>query len=68
MVRDRCYLALIRQVIAPLDGEALRAQIVRNLARQQTPEFVGIRLARSRHDLDAAMPGFVSAYLRHVWS
>ena len=68
MVRDRCYLALICQVIAPLDGEALRAQIVGNLARQQTPEFVGIRLARSRHDLDAAMPGFVSAYLRHVWS
>ena len=68
MVRDHCYLALIRQVVAPLDGEALRAQIVRDLARQQAPEFVGIRLARSPRDLDAAMPGFVTAYLRHVWS
>ena len=68
VVRDRCYLALVRQIVAPLDGEALRAQIVRNLARQRTPEFVGIRLARSPSDLDAAMPGFVTAYLRRVWS
>lgn len=68
MVRDRCYLALVRQVVAPLDGEALRAQIVRNLAGQQSPEFVGIRLARSPRDLDAAMPGFITAYLRHIWS
>ncbi len=67
-VRDRCYLALVRQVIAPLDGEALRAQIMRNLAQQQAPEFVAIRLARSPRDLDAAMPGFITAYLRHIWS
>jgi 8-oxo-dGTP pyrophosphatase MutT (NUDIX family) len=68
MVRDRCYLALVRQVVAPLDAEALRAQIVRNLARQQAPEFVGIRLARSERDLDAALPAFIRAYLRHIWS
>ena len=68
MVQDRCHLALIRQVVAPLEGEALRAQILDNLARQQTPEFAGIRLVCSPRDLDAAMPGLVAAYLRHVWS
>jgi 8-oxo-dGTP pyrophosphatase MutT (NUDIX family) len=68
MVRDRSYLALVRQVVAPLDAEALRAQIVRNLSHQRAPEFVGIRLARSERDLDAAMPAFVRAYLRRIWS
>ncbi len=68
MVRDRCYLALVRQVVAPLDAESLRTQIVRNLAQQRTPEFVGIRLVRSERDLDATMPGFIRAYLGRIWS
>jgi 8-oxo-dGTP pyrophosphatase MutT (NUDIX family) len=68
MVRDRCYLALVRQVVAPLDAEALRARIVHILAGQQAPEFVGIRAVRSQRDLDPAMPGFITAYLRHIWS
>ena len=68
MVRDRSYLALVRQVVAPLDAEALRARIVRNLAHQQAPEFVGVRIVRSPCDFDPAMPGFITAYLRHHWS
>jgi len=68
MVRDRCYLALVRQVVAPLDADALRARIMHDLARQQAPEFVNIRMASSQSDLDPAMPGFITAYLRHVWS
>lgn len=69
MVSDRCYVALIRQVVAPLDGEALRAQIRGNLARQRAPEFAGVRLVRAPRDLEAAAtPGFVTAYLRHAWS
>lgn len=68
MVRDRCYLALVRQVVAPLDAEVLRQRIVQNLAQQRAPEFADIRLARSPRDLDAAMPAFMSAYLRHAWS
>ena len=68
MVRDRSYLALVRQVVAPLDAEALRARIERNLAHQQAPEFVGVRIVRSPCDFDPAMPGFITAYLRHHWS
>ena len=68
MVRDRCYVALIRQVVAPLDGEALRARIMGEFARQRSPEFAGVRLVRAPRDLNAAMPGFVTAYLRHAWS
>lgn len=68
MVRDRCYLGLIRQVVAPLDAETLRARIMCNLAHQRAPEFVGIRMARSPRDFAPAMPGFVTAYLRHIWS
>lgn len=68
MVRDRRYLGLIRQVLVPIDAEALRMRIVRNLASEPSPEFVGIRLLRSPRDLDGAMPAFVTAYLRQVWS
>lgn len=68
MVRDRCYVALIRRVVAPLEAEPLRARIMGELARQRSPEFVGIRLARSPRDLDDAMPGFLRAYLRQVLS
>jgi 8-oxo-dGTP pyrophosphatase MutT (NUDIX family) len=68
MVRDRCYLALVRQVVAPQDAEVLRARIVRHLAHEHAPEFVGIRIVRSARDLDPSMPGFVTAYLRRIWS
>lgn len=68
MVRDRCYLALIRQVVAPLDAVVLRARITDELARQRSPEFVGVRLVRSPRELADTMPGFVTAYLRHAWS
>ena len=68
MVRDRCYLGLVRQVVAPLDAEALCARILRNLARQGAPEFVGLRMVRSLRDFDPAMPAYVTAYLRRIWS
>lgn len=68
MVRDRRYLALVRQVVAPLDAEALCRRIERNLARQRAPEFVGLRTVRSPRDFDSAMPAYVTAYLRRIWS
>jgi 8-oxo-dGTP pyrophosphatase MutT (NUDIX family) len=56
-------LAMIRALQADLPGDALRAKIVANLARQSQPELSAIHLVRKRSDLTGAMPRFVTAYL-----
>ncbi len=56
-------LAMIRILDVDLAGEALRARIEANLARQQQPELSAIHLVRARRDLTAAMPRFVTAFL-----
>jgi 8-oxo-dGTP pyrophosphatase MutT (NUDIX family) len=56
-------IAMIRILDADLTGEALRAGIEANLARQQQPELSAIHLVRDVSDLSAAMPRFVTAFL-----
>lgn len=56
-------LAMIRVLQADLPGEALRAKIAANLAKQSHPEFSAIHLVRKRSDLTDAMPPFVTRYL-----
>jgi 8-oxo-dGTP pyrophosphatase MutT (NUDIX family) len=68
MVRDRCYLALVKVVEAAEDADALRARIMRHLAREDRPEFIDIRIVRSPADLEPAMPPFLSGFLTDFWS
>lgn len=68
MVRDGCYLAVLKLLAARETAEELRARIVRHLAREQRPEFVDIRIVRSPADLAPAMPSFVTAFLTDFWS
>ena len=56
-------IAMIRILDVDLTGEALRARIEANLARQRQPELSAIHLVRSRRDLTAAMPRFVAAFV-----
>ena len=56
-------LAMIRRLDVDMPGEALRAKIEANLARQTDPELSAIRLVRKRGDLTGAMPRFVTAWL-----
>jgi 8-oxo-dGTP pyrophosphatase MutT (NUDIX family) len=56
-------IAIIRILEAELPGEAMRARIKANLARQSEPELAAIHLVRSTADLTAAMPRFVTAFL-----
>ena len=44
-------LAMIRMLDVDLPGEALRAKIEANLARQSAPELSAIHLVRKRSDL-----------------
>jgi 8-oxo-dGTP pyrophosphatase MutT (NUDIX family) len=56
-------IALIQILDADGSGEALRARIEANLARQSQPEFAAIHLVRASSDLTPAMPRFVTAFI-----
>ena len=56
-------IAMIRILNVDLTGEAARARIEANLARQQQPELAAIHLVRGVSDLTAAMPRFVTAFI-----
>src|SRR5258708_1413573 len=56
-------IAMIRILDVDTSGEALRARIEANLARQRQPELSAIHLVRGVSDLTAAMPRFVTAFV-----
>ena len=56
-------IAMIRILNVDVAGEALRARIEANLARQHQPELAAIHLVRGTSDLTAAMPRFVTAFI-----
>jgi hypothetical protein len=60
-------IAQIKMFRAERDAESLRAEILRRLAAQRQPEFADIRIVRGPADFDAAMPDFVTAFLRYYW-
>lgn len=55
-------IAIIRILNVEGSGEALRARVEANLARQQQPELSAIHLVRGVDDLTADMPRYVSAF------
>jgi len=61
-------LAMIRILDVDLTGEALRARIEANLARQDQPELSAIHLVRATRDLTAAMPRFVTAFVEQQFA
>ena len=56
-------LAMIRILRVDMTGEALRERIEANLALQGQPELSAIHLVRDAHDLNSAMPRFVTAFI-----
>jgi hypothetical protein len=61
-------VAMIRILHVDSPGEALRARIEANLARQHQPELAAIHLVRKTSDLTAAMPRFVTAFIEAQFS
>jgi 8-oxo-dGTP pyrophosphatase MutT (NUDIX family) len=61
-------IAMIRILDVDMTGEALRARIEANLARQHQPELSAIHLVRATSDLTAAMPRFVTAFIEAQFS
>lgn len=66
-VFDGPRIAQIKILQARASAAELRGRVLAFLERQTAPELSGIRMVRSPADLDPAMPGFVTAFLRHVW-
>jgi len=56
-------VAMIRLLHVDIAGDALRARIEANLARQSLPELSAIHLVRGIGDFTAAMPEFVTAFI-----
>jgi 8-oxo-dGTP pyrophosphatase MutT (NUDIX family) len=56
-------IAMMRILDTDMAGEAMRARILANLARQKEPELSAIHLVRSLADFTAAMPRFVTAFV-----
>jgi 8-oxo-dGTP pyrophosphatase MutT (NUDIX family) len=67
LVRDRGFLGLLKRVTASRNADALRADILRRLAREARPEFTDIHILRKPADLDSRMPAFVVAFLEAMW-
>ena len=56
-------LAMIQILNLDMPGEAARARIEANLARQDEPELSAIHLVRGMDDLTPTMPRFVTAFI-----
>lgn len=67
LVRDRCFLALIKRLTARENADVLRSRIMRHLDGEAEPELCDIRIVRGRADLNTQMPRFLVAFLEQVW-
>jgi 8-oxo-dGTP pyrophosphatase MutT (NUDIX family) len=60
-------IAHIKTLQAREDADALRARIMANLSRQQSPELSDIRIVRGPADFDPRMNDYVIAFMSHAW-
>jgi hypothetical protein len=54
---------MIQVLNLDVPGEAIRARIEANLARESEPELSAIHLVRGMNDLTPTMPRFVTAFV-----
>lgn len=67
MAAEGGLIAMIRVLHSRDPAEQLRARILAHLHRETQPELSDIRIVRDTAGLDAMMPPFVVAFLRHRW-
>jgi 8-oxo-dGTP pyrophosphatase MutT (NUDIX family) len=61
-------IAMMRILDVDSSGEALRARIEADLARQPQPELAAMHLVRTTADFTAAMPRYVTAFMERQFS
>jgi hypothetical protein len=67
LVRDRCYVALIRRFVSHENAHDLRRRVISHIEGEQQSELSDIRIVRGPAQLDARMPRFVMAFLQEQW-
>jgi 8-oxo-dGTP pyrophosphatase MutT (NUDIX family) len=67
VVRDRCFLGLMKRLTARQGADELRARIMRHIVRDKHSELADIRIVRGPADIDSSMPPSVAAYLEREW-
>jgi len=67
MVRDGCYLGLLKDLGARGDAAALRERILRHNAGEKHAEFADVHIVRGPADLRPGMPPFLVGYLERAW-
>jgi hypothetical protein len=60
-------VALMKRIDLSRPAGEMRKRVLRHLADAQQPELSDVRVVHSDADFDSNMPGFVTAYLSHVW-
>jgi hypothetical protein len=68
VVRDRCFLGLMKRLTARQNADELRARIMRHIVSDKHPELADIRIVRGPADIDSTMPPSVVAYLQREWT
>jgi hypothetical protein len=68
VVRDRCFLGLMKRLTAHQGADELRARIMHHIAGDKHPELADIRIVRGPADIDSSMPPSVAAYLQREWT
>ena len=61
-------IAMIRVLNLDMPGDAARARIEANLAREAEPELSAIHLVRGMNDLTPTMPRFVTAFIEQQFA
>jgi 8-oxo-dGTP pyrophosphatase MutT (NUDIX family) len=67
MVRDRCFIALMKHLTARQNADELRGCIRRYIAAQAHSELVDAHIVRGLIDLDPRMPRFMTLFFEHVF-
>jgi hypothetical protein len=59
--------ALFKLLHAHETAEVLRRRVLDYLAAEPEPELAGVHIVRTPADLNASMPPFTDAFIRHMW-
>jgi hypothetical protein len=67
LARDRCSVALIRQLKSRQNANDLRRRVISHIRAEQQPELSDVHIVRGPAQLDERMPTFVKAFLQEQW-
>jgi hypothetical protein len=68
IVEEDARVVAYKILRAPEPGASLQQRVEKHMAKEVVSELAAVTLVRGPADLVPAMPGYVTAFLRNVWS